>query len=94
MLCRRCRRWPLREQSALRGSTKVPSALAVHFLPPALSLAATSGPTRRGLAPGAPAGRGMMAAVRDANLLRAAYPALRHGWSNCIHEDRRNGVMG
>ena len=36
----------------------------------------------------------MMAAVRDANLLRSAYPALRYGWSNCIHEDRKNGVMG
>lgn len=44
--------------------------------------------------PRIPAGRGMMAAVRDANLLRSAYPALRYGWSNCIHEDRKNGVMG
>lgn len=40
------------------------------------------------------AGRGMMGAVGDANKLRAAYPALRYGWSNCIHEDRANGVMG
>lgn len=39
-------------------------------------------------------GKGMMAAVRDVNLLRAAYPALRYGWSNCIHEDRQHGVMG
>lgn len=36
----------------------------------------------------------MMAAVKDANLLRTAYPALRYGWANCIHEDRANGVMG
>ena len=40
------------------------------------------------------AGKGMMAAVRDANHLRMEYPALRYGWSNCIHEDRMNGVMG
>eukprot|EP00878_Enallax_costatus_P013457 GHUV01014072.1.p1 GENE.GHUV01014072.1~~GHUV01014072.1.p1 ORF type:complete len:359 (+),score=43.42 GHUV01014072.1:1072-2148(+) len=39
-------------------------------------------------------GKGMMAAVRDVNLLRRKYPALRHGWSNCIHEDRMNGIMG
>ena len=36
----------------------------------------------------------MMAAVGDANRLRASYPALRYGWANCIHEDRKNGVMG
>lgn len=36
----------------------------------------------------------MMASVRDANQLRMAYPALRNGWANCIHEDRINGVMG
>lgn len=40
------------------------------------------------------AGRGMMASVGDANKLRMTYPALRYGWSNCIHEDRINGVMG
>ncbi|KAI3423988.1 hypothetical protein D9Q98_009821 [Chlorella vulgaris] len=39
-------------------------------------------------------GRGMMAAVGDANRLRQSRPVLRYGWSNCIHEDRQNGVMG
>jgi hypothetical protein len=39
-------------------------------------------------------GRGMMAAVADVNKLRQTYPALRYGWSNCIHEDRANGIMG
>jgi 1,4-alpha-glucan branching enzyme len=39
-------------------------------------------------------GRGMMAAVWDVNLLRKKFPALRYGWSNCIHEDRMNGIMG
>jgi hypothetical protein len=32
-----------------------------------------------------------MAAVRDANLLRAKHPALRFGWANTLHEDRPNG---
>jgi hypothetical protein len=36
----------------------------------------------------------MMAAVAAVNNLRMQYPALRYGWSNCIHEDRLNGVMG
>jgi hypothetical protein len=39
-------------------------------------------------------GRGMMAAVADVNKLRATYPVMRYGWSNCIHEDRANGIMG
>lgn len=38
-------------------------------------------------------GAAMMALVRDANALRAAYPALRHGWPQVLHEDRPNGVM-
>lgn len=39
-------------------------------------------------------GRGMLAAVSDANRLRSQYPVLRYGWSNSIHEDRGSGVMG
>jgi hypothetical protein len=39
-------------------------------------------------------GRGMMAAVADVNKLRVTYPVMRYGWSNCIHEDRANGIMG
>lgn len=39
-------------------------------------------------------GRGMMAAVADVNALRVSHPVMRYGWSNCIHEDRANGIMG
>uniref|UniRef100_A0A383W668 1,4-alpha-glucan branching enzyme n=1 Tax=Tetradesmus obliquus TaxID=3088 RepID=A0A383W668_TETOB len=38
--------------------------------------------------------RGMMAAVADVNALRVSHPVMRYGWSNCIHEDRANGIMG
>lgn len=40
-----------------------------------------------------PIGSQMMALVRDANNLRAKYPALRLGWPNILHEDRPNGVI-
>lgn len=38
-------------------------------------------------------GRGLLAAVGDANALRARFPALRSGWPSMTHEDRPNGVM-
>jgi 1,4-alpha-glucan branching enzyme len=39
-------------------------------------------------------GKGMMAAVKELHALRRRHKALAVGWSNCIHEDRANGIMG
>jgi hypothetical protein len=59
-----------------------------------ISLMFYAAATAAAAAAAAAAGRGMMAAVADVNKLRMSYPVLRYGWSNCIHEDRANGIMG
>jgi len=38
-------------------------------------------------------GKRTIRSVRDVNKLRAAYPTLRRGWCNILHEDRQNGVL-
>lgn len=37
-------------------------------------------------------GQQMMAAVRDANLLRHNHPAMRYGWPNTLHEVRSSCI--